>query len=82
MTISSFLVTLKFDLGVILWGEIRCSSLSSLADDTSITFAGSDVDEVNNCINYDLERIGVWLAANKLKKINRRQEDRNPTDWF
>ena len=36
------------------------------ADDTSITFVGSDVDEMNNCINLDLERIRVWLAANKL----------------
>ena len=36
------------------------------ADDTSITFGGSDVDEINNCINLDLERIRVWLAANKL----------------
>ena len=38
------------------------------ADDTSITFAGSDVDEINSCINLDLERIRVWLAANKLTK--------------
>ena len=36
------------------------------ADDTSITFAGSDADEMNNCINLDLERIRVWLAAIKL----------------
>ena len=36
------------------------------ADDTSITFTGNDVDEMNNCINLDLERIRVWLAANKL----------------
>ena len=36
------------------------------ADDTSITFAGRDVDEINSCINLDLERICVWLAANKL----------------
>ena len=36
------------------------------ADDTSITFAGSDVDEINSCINLNLERIRVWLAANKL----------------
>ena len=36
------------------------------ADDTSITFAGSDVDEINSCINLDLERLRVWLAANKL----------------
>ena len=36
------------------------------ADDTSITFTGNDVDEMNNCINLDLEGIRVWLAANKL----------------
>ena len=35
-------------------------------DDTSITFAGSDVDEMNNCINFYLERIHEWLVANKL----------------
>ena len=35
------------------------------ADDTNITFAGSDDDEMDNCINLDLERIRVWLAANK-----------------
>ena len=36
------------------------------ADDTSITFTGNDVDEMNNCINLDPERICVWLTANKL----------------
>ena len=36
------------------------------ANDTTITFAGSGVDEINSCINLDLERIRVWLAANKL----------------
>ena len=35
------------------------------ADDTSITFAGNDVDEMNNRIDLDLEEIRVWLAANK-----------------
>ena len=35
------------------------------ANGTSATFAGSDADEMNNCINLDLERIRVWLAANK-----------------
>ena len=33
------------------------------ADDTSITFAGSGVEELNNCINLDLERIRGWLPA-------------------
>ena len=32
------------------------------ADDTSITFTGNDVDEMNNCINLDLERIRVWTV--------------------
>ena len=35
------------------------------ADDTSTTFAGSDVDEINNCIIL-IWREFVWLAANKL----------------
>ena len=26
----------------------------------------SDADEINNCVNLDLERIRVWLAAKKL----------------
>ena len=36
------------------------------ADDTSITYASSDINEINECINSDLSRIHVWLAANKL----------------
>jgi len=41
------------------------------ADDSSITFAGSDVDEMNNGINIDLERIRVWLAGDKLTLANK-----------
>ena len=36
------------------------------ADDTSITFASNNVDEIDECINSDLEEIRLWLAANKL----------------
>jgi len=36
------------------------------ADDTSITFASNNVEEINECINSDLEEIRVWLPANKL----------------
>ena len=39
-------------------------------DDTSITFAGGDFDEMNNCINLDLERIHVWLAAHYKLTLN------------
>ena len=36
------------------------------ADDTSITFASNNVEEIKECINSDLEEIRVWLPANKL----------------
>ena len=36
------------------------------AGDTSITFASSSVEEINECINSDLEEIRLWLTANKL----------------
>ena len=52
---------------------LRYSQPRMYADDTSITFASSDVDEINNCFNHsllcfnhDFERIGVWLVVNKL----------------
>ena len=45
---------------------IQQSQPRMYADDTSITFVGSNVDEINSCINLNLERIRVWLAANKL----------------
>ena len=37
------------------------------ADDTSITYASGDVEEIESCVNIDLDRIRIlWLAANKL----------------
>ena len=36
------------------------------ADDTSITYASNDVEEIERCDNIDLDRIRIWLAANKL----------------
>ena len=35
------------------------------ADDTNITYATNDVEEIERCVNIDLDRIRVWLAANK-----------------
>ena len=38
------------------------------ADDTSITYANNDVDEIERCVNIDLDRIRIiWLAPNKLQ---------------
>ena len=36
------------------------------ADDTSITYASNVVGEIERCVNIDLDRIRIWLAANKL----------------
>ena len=38
------------------------------ADDTSITYASNDVEEIERCINIDFDRIRIWLAANTLTK--------------
>ena len=36
------------------------------ADDTSLTFASADVHDVNDCLNYDLNKVYTWLSVNKL----------------
>ena len=36
------------------------------ADGTSITYASNSVEEIERCVNIDLDRIRTWLAANKL----------------
>ena len=38
------------------------------ADDTSITYASNDVEEIERCVNIDLDRIRAWLAANNTTK--------------
>ena len=50
------------------------ASLSSenVHNDTSITYAGSDVNNnINERLNYDLNKIYVWLAANKTLNIKK-----------
>ena len=36
------------------------------ADDTSITFAGKDVNDINDSLNKDLKSVNTWLSSNKL----------------
>ena len=36
------------------------------ADDTSLTFASVDLKHIDDCLNYDLNRVYKWLSANKL----------------
>ena len=47
--------------------RIACSFQTRMyADDTSLTFASTDVNHLNNCLNYDLSKAYTWLSANKL----------------
>ena len=36
------------------------------ADDTSITYAGKDLNEIDDYLNKDLKSVNTWLSANKL----------------
>ena len=36
------------------------------ADDTSITYAGKDINDINDCLNKDLKSVNTWLSSNKL----------------
>ena len=56
------------------WLAQLSASLSSenVHNDTSITYAGSDVNNnINERLNYDLNKIYVWLAANKTLNIKK-----------
>ena len=41
---------------------IMHSQSGMYADDTSITYASNDVEEIERCVNIDLDRIRIWLA--------------------
>ena len=45
---------------------LQFSQTRMYADDTSLTFASTDVNHLNNCLNYDLSKVYTWLSANKL----------------
>ena len=36
------------------------------ADDTSITYTGKDINDINDCLNKDLKSVNTWLSSNKL----------------
>ena len=36
------------------------------ADDTHVTYADSDVNTIQSCLNLDLNNIRKWLIVNKL----------------
>ena len=36
------------------------------ADDTSITYAGKDLNEIDDYLNKDLKSVNTWFSSNKL----------------
>ena len=51
---------------------LRHSQAKMYTNDTNITYAGSDVNNnINEQLNYDLNKIYVWLAANKTLNIKK-----------
>ena len=36
------------------------------ADDTRITYAGKDLNEIDDYLNKDLKSVNTWLSSNKL----------------
>lgn len=36
------------------------------ADDTSITYDGKDLNEIDDYLNKDLKSVNTWLSSNKL----------------
>ena len=56
-----FVFTIQNDLNCLMH-----SQPSMYPEDTSITYASNDVEEIGHCVNIDLDRILIWLAADKL----------------
>ena len=42
------------------------SNASLIADNTNLTTAGKSVEDIQNNLNVDLEKVHRWLLANKL----------------
>ena len=45
---------------------VQNSTVSMYADDTSLCYQSSDIDELNEAINNDLKQLDIWLQGNKL----------------
>ena len=51
---------------------LRHSQVKIYTNNTSITYAGSDVNNnINEQLNYDLNKIYVWLGVNKTLNIKK-----------
>ena len=45
---------------------VQNSTVSMYADDTSLCYQSSDINELNEAINIDLKQLDIWLQGNKL----------------
>ena len=45
---------------------VQNSTVSMYADDTSLCYQSSDINELNEAINNDLKQLDSWLQGNKL----------------
>ena len=63
---NDFGVSFVFNIQNDLLNCLMHSQPSMYADDTSITYASNDVEEIEHCVNIDLDRIRIWLPADKL----------------
>ena len=45
---------------------VRNSTVSMYADDRSLCYQSSDINELNEAINIDLKQLDIWLQGNKL----------------
>ena len=45
---------------------VQNSTVSMYADDTSLCYQSSDIDQLNEAINNDLKQLDIWLQGNKL----------------
>ena len=47
-------------------GKILLGGAENNADDTGLTYASADLKLINDCVNDDLNKVYIWLSANKL----------------
>ena len=45
---------------------VQTSTVSMYADDTSLCYQSSDINELNETINNDFKQLDIWLQGNKL----------------
>ena len=53
-------------IDILVSQAVQNSTVSMYADDTSLCYQSSDIDQLNEAINNDLKQLDIWLQGNKL----------------